>query len=295
MVQTEKKLHLGCGLINIPGWINIDLDSSAADQCLDLTRPLPFEDSSVTHIFSEHFIEHITREQGVAFLKECHRVLTPEGAIRISTPSLRFLAHCYFSGSKNEWEDLWKPSTECQMMNEGMRAWGHQFVYDAEELTRVMSEAGFRNIAFQMYRQSTDDIFAGLESRPFHNELIVEARKTFSMDVKIDFSAVAENESIWNSHCIMNAQANERVLVKITAEKTAQAELIESLGAHVRELEADIAAREQATAGIAKESAERAELIEKLNTHIRELENALKLFESSWYWRMKSFFRLAVK
>ena len=276
MVQTNQKLHLGCGANNFSGWVNIDLDSPTADRLLDLTEPLPFEDSSVSHIFNEHFIEHVTREQAVAFLKECYRVLSPQGAIRISTPNLRYLAHCFFFDNKNEWGNLWQPSTKCQMMNEGMRSWGHQFVYDAEELTRVLGEAGFKSIAFQVYRQSADEVLAGLECRPFHNELIVEACKSSAIDVDVDFSAVAANEATWNLRSTISVQTFEQTLVKVELESVARAEFIEIQSTRVRELETALADQERKN--------------QMLKSQLDDVETKLKVFDSSWCGKIKSFF-----
>ncbi len=282
MVQTNQKLHLGCGENNFSGWVNIDLDSPTADRLLDLTQSLPFEDSSVSHIFNEHFIEHVTREQAVAFLKECYRVLSSQGAIRISTPNLRYLVHCYFFDNKNEWGNLWQPSTKCQMMNEGMRSWGHQFVYDAEELTRVLGEAGFKSIAFQVYRQSADEVFTGLECRPFHNELIVEACKSSAIDdVDIDFSAVAANEATWNLHSTISAQTFEQTLVKVELESAARAEFIKTESAHIREVETALEDQERKN--------------QMLKSQLEEVEAKLKVFHSSLCGRIKSFFNGTVE
>lgn len=172
------KLHLGCGPVRLDGWLNIDLDSPVADVRRDLTQPLPLESGCATHIFSEHFIEHLTRADAVELLRECHRLLADGGVLRISTPDLRVLASAYLAGQTDGWAPLWRPASACLMMNEGMRAWGHQFVYDAEELRRVMAEAGFEDIAFVQWRHSGDEILQGLESRPYHGELIVEATRS---------------------------------------------------------------------------------------------------------------------
>jgi ribosomal protein L11 methylase PrmA len=99
--------------------------------------------------------------------------------------------------NKDEWGELWQPDTLCLMMNEGMRSWGHQFVYDAEELVRILVEAGFNSISFQDYRKSQDKVLCGLESRPFHNELIIEARKTENPFQSIEFNAIKHNEDQW--------------------------------------------------------------------------------------------------
>lgn len=171
------KIHLGCGTNYIKGWVNVDLDSPLADVHLDLRCPLPYPDASVNFIFNEHFIEHVTREEGLAFLKECRRVLIPEGVFRVSTPDLRWLVAQYVSGKLDEWTDVgWVPETSCRLFNEGMRLWGHQFVYDLPELLLTLREAGFTDVRQMKHRESIHSDLVGLECRPWHQELIVEAR-----------------------------------------------------------------------------------------------------------------------
>lgn len=172
-----NKLHLGCGPVILDGWINIDLDSPAADLRHDLTKPLPFEDSTASHVFAEHLIEHIGHAQAQALLAECWRVLEPGGTIRITTPDLNWLATVYLSSLTHLWGDLWQPASPCAMLNEGMREWGHQFLYDSPELHALLSNAGFSRITEHAWRESDDPELAGLESRVYHRELIVEARK----------------------------------------------------------------------------------------------------------------------
>lgn len=171
------KLHLGCGTNYIPKWINIDFDSPTADLHLDLRNPLPYPNASVEFIFNEHFIEHINRDEALIFLKECKRVLKPRGVFRTSTPDLRWLAAQYFGGKLDEWSDVgWEPTSSCRLLNEGMRLWGHQFLYDEPELTAILSEAGFSHCTFVKHSESSHPELVGLECRPWHRELIVEAR-----------------------------------------------------------------------------------------------------------------------
>jgi len=183
----------------LPGWLNVDLDTPEADLHLDFTKPLPFQSNSITHIFSEHFIEHVTRVEAVIFLKECHRLLSDNGIIRISTPSLRFLVSSYLAEQKSEWGTLWSPNSMCLMMNEGMRSWGHQFLYDAQELAEIFLEAGFKTIIFENYRESADKELCGIESRPFHNELIVEAVKDQNVSPNINYKNLKNSEKLWIS------------------------------------------------------------------------------------------------
>ena len=175
-MNDQIRLHLGCGTNIMPGWVNIDVEARAGVTLHDLTKPLPFASGTVRYVFSEHFIEHITYNEGAALLREIRRVLAPGGVLRISTPDLVFLIHQYLTNNLTEWADVsYFPRTPCQMMNEGMRSWGHQFCYDERELLIQLAGAGFRTIRKMPYRQSADSNLANLECRPFHRELIFEA------------------------------------------------------------------------------------------------------------------------
>lgn len=174
--KKQHKLHLGCGSNLLSGWVNIDLDSPGSDLHADLTQPLPFSNGSVDLIFTEHFIEHITRANAVALLKECKRVMRQGAVMRISTPDLNWLVQQYSLSKTDEWADVhWHPNTPCQLINEGMRSWGHHFLYDIKELCNVLQEAGFSSIKSVPHRSSDHDELRGLECRSWHRELIVEA------------------------------------------------------------------------------------------------------------------------
>ncbi|KKN47989.1 hypothetical protein LCGC14_0657470 [marine sediment metagenome] len=47
---------------------------------------LPFDSDSVSFIFSEHFLEHLTVEEVAPFIVECSRILAPGGVIRSVVP-----------------------------------------------------------------------------------------------------------------------------------------------------------------------------------------------------------------
>jgi predicted SAM-dependent methyltransferase len=171
------RLHLGCGSNLMPGWLNVDLDTPGAIDW-DLSRPIPLPTGSIRFIYSEHFIEHITREQGLAHLRECHRLLGKGGVLRISTPDLRALAEQYLSGNLDEWiEAHWRPETPARLLNEALRSWGHQFVYDEAELFNALRVVGFALVRRVLWRQSDHPALRNLETRPFHRDLIVEATK----------------------------------------------------------------------------------------------------------------------
>lgn len=174
----ERRLHLGCGEHLIPGWANIDLIGFPGVVPWNLAQPLPVADGTVDRVFSEHFHEHITLAQGIALLAEIHRVLKTGGVVRISTPDMEKLITEYQARRVDEWLDVeWAPETPCQMLNEGVRLWGHEFIYDFDELALQLRRVGFRDVRRVSWRESEHDDLRGLEARPFHGELIVEAVK----------------------------------------------------------------------------------------------------------------------
>ncbi len=81
------KLHLGCGPIYLPGWLNTEiLPVWKYDAWLDLRHGLPLADGSVQAIYANQVLEHFTLENGAAILAECHRVLQPGGVLRVIVP-----------------------------------------------------------------------------------------------------------------------------------------------------------------------------------------------------------------
>jgi predicted SAM-dependent methyltransferase len=141
------KLHLGCCNQILPDYINYDLTPGPGGVVQDLTKPLPHEDNTVDFIFSEHFLEHINRDQALGLLKECYRVLKPGTICRTTVPDLRIIANDYINDYRDRFGDFLKLPTACQMFNNSMRNWGHTYMYDVEDLMLLYKEAGFDVVA----------------------------------------------------------------------------------------------------------------------------------------------------
>ena len=163
------KLHLGCGDIYFKDWVNIDIDSKIADKKLDLRKRLPYKTNSVDYIFNEHLLEHLTLDEGCRFLSECHRILKPNGVLRISTPDMdNILFRHFFFWKQQSWLKKYGyewVKTKAELTNINFREWGHQYLYNEEELKRRLVDAGFSKMSRQKLKKSNHDELKNLETR----------------------------------------------------------------------------------------------------------------------------------
>jgi predicted SAM-dependent methyltransferase len=165
------KLNLGCGAEKLDGWINIDWDIACKpDMRLDLSKDLPFETGSVDYIISEDFIVQLDLDGGKRFLRECRRILRPDGVMRILTPGLEKLVRAYLERPDwlvRTWETFvgvpLQTGTACEVVNLGMRMAG-QFHYDESTFIRVAAECGLRAEAVEYNRSAYPDL-RGLDLR----------------------------------------------------------------------------------------------------------------------------------
>jgi SAM-dependent methyltransferase len=76
-------------------WIHLDWKD--ADHRVDLVKDpvLPFRDGSQKLIYSAHLIEHLPAPTLAALLRECFRVLEPDGRIRLECPDAEKLIGLY--------------------------------------------------------------------------------------------------------------------------------------------------------------------------------------------------------
>jgi predicted SAM-dependent methyltransferase len=91
-----KLLNLGCGNRFNDSWINLDFTSSNPKvKSHNFLNGIPFEDVSIDVVYHSHVLEHFSKTDGVNFIKECYRVLKPNGIIRIAVPDLERIAKEY--------------------------------------------------------------------------------------------------------------------------------------------------------------------------------------------------------
>ncbi|QMU76565.1 class I SAM-dependent methyltransferase [Streptacidiphilus sp. PB12-B1b] len=120
---------------------------------LDISEPLPFADASVDWVYAEHLIEHVTMPVAVGWLREVRRVLRPGGVLRLTTPDLARYLNGYASddgflarhrrrlGMLGFGPPM--PQRKAFLVNQIFRYYGHQWIYDLDELRHVLVRAGF--------------------------------------------------------------------------------------------------------------------------------------------------------
>lgn len=91
------KLHLACGKLRLPGFINIDIDSDVADLKADIKKLPNFGESTVDEIYISHCLEHFERKEVLDVLLEYKRLLKVNGILRIAVPDLKNVANLILS------------------------------------------------------------------------------------------------------------------------------------------------------------------------------------------------------
>ena len=193
--SLDIKLHVGAGLNTLDGWINTDIYANRKNVYLDLTKSISFSDDLFDYVYSEHVFEHFSYDECRFILSECFRVMKSNAVLRIATPDLKFLIRLYQETDSKLISDYveWNaknfvrstaPKNAVSVVNNYVRDWGHQFIYDFETLKILLLEVGFVDVAECKILNSDHVALRGLEHVHRHPDgflelesLIVECRK----------------------------------------------------------------------------------------------------------------------
>jgi glycosyltransferase involved in cell wall biosynthesis/predicted SAM-dependent methyltransferase len=163
MEQTPIELPQPDGLVKLNigsfldmfhyGWENIDsqdlsqfaLQNGYVFKQYDVRRGIQKPDNSTDVILASHIIEHLSRDEGDAFLKECYRVLKPKGILRLVIPDTMLLIGKYVDGSIMEFRHInvgveKAPDTAEALFH--LLIAGHQTMYDLSSLTTKLKKNG---------------------------------------------------------------------------------------------------------------------------------------------------------
>jgi predicted SAM-dependent methyltransferase len=131
------KVNFGCGGNFLHGWQNHDME-------VDITKTLPYENETVSFIFAEHVVEHVTQHEAYNFLTECHRILKPGGVVRITVPSVVRIDKLYTQGYGDYFRQMGhSDGTKRGSILSILLGHGHQSAWDTNLLKTFMYLAGF--------------------------------------------------------------------------------------------------------------------------------------------------------
>lgn len=170
----KTKLNIGCATTMFHhGWRNIDvLDLKEFAKFYgylyaqhDVRNGFAQENTqTVDCLFLCHFLEHLTYDEGVKFLRECRRIIKPDGAMRIIVPDTLMLTGMYMDDPKKliEFDEI---NVGCKKHSTAAgKLWsllheGHQMGYDEIALAAALDESGWR-AQKQTFRQGHSQILA---------------------------------------------------------------------------------------------------------------------------------------
>ncbi|MBI4645376.1 MAG: hypothetical protein HY738_01990 [Bacteroidia bacterium] len=196
----SKKVNVGCGQYCREGWINIDIQPfKTVDVVMDVTKEWKFQ--NLTHIYAEHFIEHLSLEQGMNFLVNAGKSLGKNGLIRLSTPNIEWVLKTHYKFDKlNDNESALDSVTA---INRAFHGWNHKFLYSPFLLKELLIQIGFKNINFKDYKKNDIPEFKGIEEHISFamfagspSVIIIEAEKSDEIIFPTDFYMILKEKFI---------------------------------------------------------------------------------------------------
>jgi predicted SAM-dependent methyltransferase len=160
--ERALSLHLGCGPRVIEGWINADMIRDHRTLTLHLPQGLRrFKDASVGFIYASHVLEHIAYPgDAQAFVKECHRILRPGGAVRIIVPSIDAIIAAYaqddagFFDVQREFHPAWCTTKLEHLMYALQQDGEHKYGFDMDTITKLFHAGHFQRVERSNFNQS---------------------------------------------------------------------------------------------------------------------------------------------
>ena len=167
------RVELGAGPVRRDGWVCTDV-RSATGYHLDATRPWPFPPGSVSHVYADNMIEHVTLDGARALFQHAIVALRPGGRIRLVTPDVERCAQVYVERGELAAAQLDAhrgAGTRVEHLVDILRGvfieYGHDrgYAWDFASLSAELAAAGFTSIERCELQQSADPALSGLEWR----------------------------------------------------------------------------------------------------------------------------------
>lgn len=150
---------------NFDGWTIVDIIPTA-DVVLDISKDkLPFENNTISAIYTSHTLEHISGSRLPFVLSEFYRCLRDNGKIRIVVPDADKIIQAYFKGDKTFLQDRrnpakmgflpdhplcyllsWFVSYDVDKDGHPLPSHGHTMAFNYSLLKYYLNKAGFKTV-----------------------------------------------------------------------------------------------------------------------------------------------------
>lgn len=180
----EQYLEIAADRKRGPEWLCVNMTERPGCIVRDLTDlPIPeIEDNSFYGVYSQHFIEHLYKYQGVNFFKEAMRILKPGGTIRTCWPPHEFIEKLV--GDEDLSNDQFvkfyykrfvvghnfSPPGNTNKRIQEQVALGllhqngeHLYIWGIEEMMNTLKDLGFKDVKECDYGVSSIPAFNGIE------------------------------------------------------------------------------------------------------------------------------------
>lgn len=187
--QWPIALEVG-GLHKRDGWLVVNVNA-VTPYYMDGTKPWNFEDASLSYVYADNMIEHVSLAGARVFLAEAYRCLRPGGVMRLVTPDVRTHVEMYLSGGNevvrgplaDEYRSLGVLIEHpIDLLRTPIGEFGHHagYVYDFETLDAELLRAGFKPAVRCELQESEHPMLRGLEARSAHGalQMVVEATRS---------------------------------------------------------------------------------------------------------------------
>lgn len=137
------KLHLGCGNVYKPGFINIDVQQNSSgdvDLLADITN-LPIKENKVQIIESYHVLEHLSRPEFLKGLEHWYKLLINGGKFIAEVPDLKKVLNTYLLGNDTYIEHIFGNQTTPYQFHK----WGFTF----KSLKKDLEDVGFKDVTLE--------------------------------------------------------------------------------------------------------------------------------------------------
>ncbi|MFP4107123.1 MAG: class I SAM-dependent methyltransferase [Phycisphaerae bacterium] len=193
----KVRIHIGCGDTELPGFWNIDARPLRHVHYVQSACPLDmFDDESADLIYASHVLEHFSLQGAEQALAEWHRVLRPEGVLRLAVPDYGVLAEIYAQTG-----DI-RRIRGALMGGQNYPGNFHQSVYDERLLGDLLRSVGFEEVRrwdpWDVHGGSPPDTSA--ETRPLDGE---------DMLISLNLEAIKGTDSHKESEGCPQAQSQD--------------------------------------------------------------------------------------